>query len=197
VLRSHGLRVRAFLPGGCIRNAPCYYDRVQTGHCEYDTGIVSMSITEDADNNKRLKTSSSRRTVPVHPELVRLGFLKYIEMRRKHGASVPLFPLLKPRSKGSVGEAWSKWYGRYIRSIGITNRARVFHSFRHSFKDGLRAAAVSEDINDALNGHSGGGVGRTYGAKDNERRFGLKRLAEAVSSARFAGLSLPPPQPTQ
>ncbi len=33
---------------------------------------------------------------------------------------------------------------------GITNRASVFHSFRHSFKDALRRAGVSEDVNDAL-----------------------------------------------
>jgi integrase len=44
---------------------------------------------------------------------------------------------------------------------------RVFHSFRHSFKDGLRAAAVGEDLNDALTGHSNASVGRSYGAKDN------------------------------
>jgi len=50
--------------------------------------------------------------------------------------------------------------GLYIRSIGLTNRARVFHSFRHGFKDALRRAGVSEDLNDALTGHSGGGVGR-------------------------------------
>jgi hypothetical protein len=30
---------------------------------------------------------------------------------------------------------------------------------------------VSEDLNDALTGHSGGGVGRAYGAKEMVRRF--------------------------
>jgi integrase len=43
----------------------------------------------------------------------------------------------------------------------------VFHSFRHGFKDALRAAGVSEDVNDALTGHAGGSsVARGYGAKD-------------------------------
>jgi integrase len=59
------------------------------------------------------------------------------------------------------------WFGRYMRQLGITNKALLFHSFRHGFKDALRAAGVSEDVNDALTGHAGGGtVGRTYGAKD-------------------------------
>jgi integrase len=156
------------------------------------TGIVSMSITEDAGHNKRLKTNSSRRTVPIHPELIRLGFLAYLKKRiDTDGKAVALFPLLTPGPSGGVAEGWSKWFGRYIRTIGIKDSGRVFHSFRHTFKDALRASGVGEDVNDALTGHSGGGVGRTYGAKNSERRFGLKRLAEAVGSARFEGLKLP------
>jgi hypothetical protein len=49
---------------------------------------------------------------------------------------------------------------------------------------------VSEDLNDALTGHSGGGVERRYGAKEMARRFGLQRLAEAVEAVRYPGLDL-------
>jgi integrase len=108
----------------------------------------------------------------------------------RDGSEARLFPFLKPGPKGGFGEAWSKWFGRYIRGLGITNPASVFHSFRHSFKDALRAAGVSEDVNDALTGHSGGGVGRTYGAKEMVRRFGLPILAEAVAKVSFPGLDL-------
>lgn len=66
----------------------------------------------------------------------------------------------------------------------------MFHSFRHNFKDALRAKGVSEDLNDALTGHSGGGVGRTYGAKDSVRRFGMAQLYNAVSLVRYPGLDL-------
>ena len=66
----------------------------------------------------------------------------------------------------------------------------MFHSFRHGFKDALRRAGVSEDLNDALTGHSGGGVGRSYGAKDMERRFGLRALSEAVAKVHYRGLDL-------
>src|SRR5262249_13447494 len=134
---------------------------------------------------------SSRRVVPVHPELVKLGFLDVVEESRKHGGeAAPLFPLLKPGPRGGYAEAWSKWFGRYIRGIGITNKDRVFHSFRHGFKDALRAAGEGEDINDALTGHSGGGVGRSYGAKEMMRRFGLPRLADAVAKVQYPGLDL-------
>jgi integrase len=155
------------------------------------TGTTIVAITENAQRGTRLKTASSRRVVPVHPELVKLGFLDLVEDRRSaSGKSAPLFPLLRPGPRGGYAEGWSKWFGRYIRGIGISNPARVFHSFRHTFKDALRAAGVSEDVHDALTGHSGGGVGRTYGAKEMARRFGLARLAEAVGKVEYRGLDL-------
>lgn len=156
------------------------------------TSIWFISITEDLENDKRLKTTSSRRIVPVHPELMTLGFLSFVkERQRKDGPTARLFPLLWKANGASDAAAWSKWFGRYIRSIGITDKARVFHSFRHSFKDALRAGGVSEDINDALTGHAGnGGVGRTYGAKEMLRRFGMTRLAEALRSADYTGLKI-------
>ncbi len=155
------------------------------------TGIATIKVTEDLEQGRRLKNVGSRRVIPLHPELVRLGFMQFVEqVRDGSGSEARLFPLLKPGPKGGLGEAWSKWFGRYIRSLGITNPASVFHSFRHSFKDALRAAGVSEDLNDALTGHSGGGVGRAYGAKDMVRRFGLATLAEAVAKASYPGLDL-------
>ena len=158
---------------------------------DHASGITIIAIREDEERGKRLKTASSRRVVPVHPELVKLGLVDLVERRRADsGNSAPLFPLLRPGPRGGYAEGWSKWFGRYIRSMGISNSARVFHSFRHSFKDALRTGGVSEDVNDALTGHSGGGVGRTYGAKQMVHRFGMKRLAEAVGKVQYRGLDL-------
>jgi integrase len=154
--------------------------------------IPMITIREDPEQDRRLKTAGSARVVPVHPELVRIGFLRFVEQARsKEGASARLFPLLTPGPRGGFGEAWSKWFGRYIRDLGIHNRASVFHSFRHGFKDALRAAEVSEDVNDALTGHAGPGtVGRQYGAKQMIRRFGIATLAAAVSKVAYPGLDL-------
>jgi integrase len=138
---------------------------------EKPSGIAIITITEDLDQGRTLKTLASRRVVPIHTELIRLGFLNFVEdICRDHGKPARLFPLLTPGSRGGLGEGWSKWFGRYIRSIGITNTASVFHSFRHGFKDALRAAGVDEDVNDALTGHVGPGtVARKYGAKEMVR----------------------------
>ena len=45
-------------------------------------GLDAIKITtrsEDADNEKKLKTAASERTIPVHSGLARLGFLEYVE----------------------------------------------------------------------------------------------------------------------
>jgi integrase len=156
------------------------------------SGVTFISILESEEDGKRLKTASSRRMIPVHPELVRLGFLTFVATQTiAGGRDALLFPLLKPGANGGLGEKWSKWFGRYIRANGIKSRASVFHSFRHNFKDALRAAKVSEDINDALTGHSGGSVGRKYGAKDMVRRFGAEALQYAVQRVAYPGVTLP------
>jgi integrase len=156
------------------------------------TNVVYLKIAEDEERGRKLKTVSSRRAVPLHPELVKLGFLSQVVGPRlsKAGSSAQLFPELVLGPKGQYGDHWSKWFGRYIRQIGISNKASVFHSFRHGFKDALRAGGVSEDVNDALTGHAGGGVGRSYGAKDMIRRFGLPRLAEAIARVEYPRLDL-------
>jgi hypothetical protein len=142
------------------------------------------------------RDAASRRTAPFAPFPFTLnwcdGFLDFVEQaNRKGGASARLFPELTPGPKGGFGEAFSKWFGRYKRKLGVTNPGSVFHSFRHGFKDALRAAGVNEDANDALTGHSGGNpVARSYGWKEMVRRFGFPTLSAAVEKVRYPGLDL-------
>ena len=161
------------------------------------SGVTALFFTKDRERGKHLKTRQSQRAVPVHPELVKLGFLDYVQdVRRTRGDDAWLFPLIAPDTGGV--KAWSKWFGRYIREAGITDRAKVFHSFRHNFKDALRAAGVGEEVHDALTGHSTRGeVSREYGTKDMTKRFGWRTLASAVAKLGYPGLDLSRPRPTK
>jgi hypothetical protein len=79
--------------------------------------------------------------VPIHSAVIALGFLDYV-------ASVKgkkLFPKMKPDTLGRWAGSWSKWFGRYRRDIGLGERWKDFHSFRHGWKTAARGA-----------GHSGG-----------------------------------------
>jgi integrase len=156
------------------------------------TGLHYFTVIEDLESGRSVKTEGSVRAVPIHPELIRIGILEFVAHRKaEDGDCARLFPLLTPGPNGGFGEAFSQWFGRYKRDVGITNPDSVFHSFRHGFKDALRAADVSEDVNDALTGHSGrNAVARGYGAKEMLRRFGLPVLHASVSKASYFGLDL-------
>lgn len=135
------------------------------------------------EQGKALKRDSSRRMVPVHPELIRCGFLHYVQQRRKAGDE-RLFPDLRS-GRSKVTAAWSQWWGRYARQHGITDKRKVFHSFRHTFKDACRAAGIEEAIYDALQGHKGASVGRSYGLG-----YPVSVLAKAVEKVQYPGLDL-------
>jgi integrase len=155
------------------------------------TGHPVIILREDESRSRSLKTPGSARTIPLHPELIRLGFVQFADERRRTARDKAwLFPEIAPDCKGGVS-AWTKWFSRYIRAIGISDATKVFHSFRHLFKDALRAAKVPEDLNDALMGQATrGSVGRRYGARDIVTRYGMPTLIEAVERVTYSGLDL-------
>lgn len=135
-----------------------------------ETGIWFFDI--GTEGGRSIKTASSRRKVPVHSELERIGLIQYRQSLLDSGASVQasLWPDIKSDSKGRQAGPWSKWFNRYLRdTAGIEEGGKVFHSFRHTFKRMARDAGLSEEMHDALTGHTGGGVGRSYGGG-----FGLR-----------------------
>ena len=129
------------------------------------------------------KTVSSIRHVPLHRELVRIGLLRYRQMFLDKGAGLKdsLWPSVKAGGARQRSAAWSKWFGRYLReTCGVTDTAKVFHSFRHTFKRMTRDAGLLEEQHDALTGHSGGSsIGRSYG-----RGFSLVPLLKAVDKTK-------------
>jgi integrase len=159
---------------------------------EPETTTPLFYITSQASRGKRLKNKSSQRVIPVHAQLVKLGFLEYVaDVRQRHGEKAFLFPLIAPTQGRAGVAAWSKWFGRYLRSHGVTDTAKVFHSFRHGFKDALRQGKVNQEIHDALTGHSQAStVSGGYGAKEMLARFGVKVLKSAVAKVAYRGLDL-------
>lgn len=101
---------------------------------------------------------------------------------------VHLFPALLPDRFGKYSAAFSKAFMKYLRKdLGITDTRKVFHSFRHTFRDACREAGLDEEMSDALMGHSNTQkMGRRYGSS-----FSLRRLNEAVSRIEYPDLNVP------
>ena len=109
-------------------------------------GAPVITITKDRSRGKRLKTQGSQRAVPLHKELLRLGFLEFVSsVGEGQGANSWLFPEIAP-DKPVALKGWTKWFSRYIRDRDVASADKVFHSFRHGFKDALRAGGVGEDV---------------------------------------------------
>jgi integrase len=149
-------------------------------------GIDYFEVTDQGDG-QRLKTKGSRRAVPIHPELIRLGLLSYIEEREAAG-DARVFPLLRKDTHGKWTSGWSQWWARYRRSVGVDRRWHDMHALRHTFKRQCRECGIPRDIHDALTGHHSGAVGDSYGGQ-----YPIKPLWEAIKKLRYDGLVLPAP----
>ena len=143
-------------------------------------GIDYIDLTELAE----AKNVNSRRKIPVHPELIALGFLDYVASVQGSNSD-RIFPELQRDSQGKLTASFSKWWGRYARQHGGFDSSKVFHSFRHTAKDGFREGEVLEDLRDELMGHAPRTVGESYGAGSS-----IKRLAEGMSRLTYPGLKL-------
>jgi integrase len=162
-----------------------------------ETGVALLYFVTERARGKRVKTEASERVVPVHPEVIRLGFLGYVEARRRtDGVDAWLFPSVAPdRGRGGV-PAWSQWFGRYLRAAGVTDKAKVFHSFRHSVKDALRRGRADHEMREALIGHAQAStVSWGYGANAMLARFGAAALSDAINRISYPGLDLSRVQP--
>jgi integrase len=135
----------------------------------------------NADEGKKLKTAHSRRLVPVHSALIRLGLLDYAAGLRAKGET-RLWPDLRRGNDGFYSSPFSKWFGRYKRKIGIANRKVTFHSLRHTVIDYLKQQDVADVAIKELVGHAVRDIttGR-YG-----KRLALDKLQAVLERLHFS-----------
>ncbi|QND85589.1 Integrase [Chromobacterium vaccinii] len=120
-------------------------------------GVHCFSITQQNDGENETKTEAGSRIVPIHPELIRLGFLEFAE---SHKSAVRLFDELE-RTDNGLGDGVSRWFnGHPDKSYSFRIRAGVigekltFHSFRHTFATSLEQGKVEPITIKRLLGHT-------------------------------------------
>jgi integrase len=109
-----------------------------------------------------VKNRPSQREIPIHPKVIDLGFLDYVEEQRRRGQEW-LFPLLNHKSPHGPAHNFSKWWARWMDDAGLNDPAITYHSWRHTWKRHARASDVKEEIHDVLSGHAAIAVSRKYG----------------------------------
>lgn len=101
-----------------------------------------------------LKTDSSERMMPVASELLRLGFVQYVEALRAAGEWL-WFPELLPESGiGTLGDAFYKTRWTHLaKKLLFLVRGQANHSFRHTAIDEMKGAGISGELRAEFAGH--------------------------------------------
>lgn len=146
------------------------------------TGLWLLDINSDQD--KKLKTDTSAREVPLHPKLVELGFLDFVTQVATANKA-RLFSDEERNKRGEFGN-FSKRFNRYKEGLGIKtdpHNKLDFHSFRHTLQTLLFEKGEEEYIVNALCGHST--ARRSEGVRTYSRGPGLKAKYEVLLKLEF------------
>jgi len=138
-------------------------------------------LAEPNRPDKRLKTQSSRRIVPIHDTLLDLGFIDFLNLIKKDTKRKRVFEELDYR-EGTYGRSISRfWNDRYLPLLGIKTDKNGFHSFRHSVIDHLKQLGVEPHFINELVGHSQGNISLDrYGKGYNPDILYNKRVKRIV-----------------
>jgi len=150
-------------------------------------GDVWIMDINDEDENKRTKNQNSKRVVPIHPELVRIGFIKHCQ-RMADAGKKQVFPEVKIPKEGQIAAQFSREFNRYLTDIGVkTSRKIVTYSLRHTVTDQLRLAGFMDNEIETIVGHEK----RTQTSRYGKTREGtLKLRVELVNSITYPNLNL-------
>jgi integrase len=174
--------------GGLRLNEACQLDAADIRRIENVDCFVITERSEEVTTDKRLKTASSERVVPIHVMLIDLGFLDFARQRKRAGES-KLFGEVGMGATGYRSTTFSAWFRRFVARAGADSPKTCFHSFRHGFRDALREARIDRDIALALGGWTtasgAASVSDAYGSG-----YRIATLKEAIDRVRYTGLDL-------
>jgi integrase len=147
-----------------------------------ENGIHYISI--NTEDGKTVKTAAGCRKIPIHNELIKLGFLQYVDTIRKE-KDKHLFQGLTANKR--MSEQPTKWYARFLDRIGITQKGKVFHSYRHTVREITRNNNIRKDIIERICGWEDGdkGLSNHYGDISLELLY-----TEFNDKLRYDGLDL-------
>jgi integrase len=135
-----------------------------------------FSILDD-EKDKQLKRATSRRLVPVHPALTKLGLIDYVTLLRNAGHKRLFLEL--PKRRDGYGQVASKWFARYRQRINID---KPFHAFRHTVATHLKRMGHQEERVAEMLGHI---RGRTESFRRYGKAYGPAALIEVIDSLTF------------
>lgn len=113
---------------------------------------------------KALKSDAAVRQVPIHPDLMALGFGEFVRRRHKQRKGAGrLFFEVGYGADGVPSTVFSKKFAWTLDKVGLSDPELVFHSFRHLAEDALKNACQHQYLIDRVLGHKTQGMSGVYG----------------------------------
>lgn len=134
--------------------------QLQINDVEEVAGVWTIKITKDG-KGQVIKNPASRRRIPLHPDLISAGFIRWLDTIKKgRPATARIFPFT-PDKYGNPAAAYSKRYGNMATKVLGDTSATCYHSFRHHYIGRLRLVPGYENyeqgrgrLADLLTGHA-------------------------------------------
>ena len=145
-----------------------------------EAGVWVLDINENHPD-KQLKTAASRRLVPLHPELARMGFLPFLQ-QQPEGFLWPETMRKATSPERSPIDKLQRMLATRLRSAGISDKKKTAaHSFRHTVSARLKGCSVPDYQIAEILGHENDSLttGR-YGATTD-----LAHLSKALSQLQL------------
>lgn len=152
-----------------------------------EKGIMVFDINDES-KDKSLKTKGSKRIVPIHPQLVALGLLEYVQAARDRGEE-PLFKAIPLDRKGRRAEQASRWFRKFLVKVGVKGVDDLggAHRWRHTITDALREGGVDDFDIALVLGHTVD-VAKMTGDYGRVLNFALDKRLELLSKASYPGV---------
>jgi len=152
-------------------------------------GILYFDINRNGV--KDIKNDISIRTVPIHPELIKMGLADYLTQRKKvikgkervfaDGITIP--------KNMEIIKNYSRNFSEYTIRIGMRaekDGREVFHSFRHNLQTALSKAGIQNYISCKILGHEPPKLILTTGDKTyDHNNLSLRDKYEIISKAKY------------
>jgi integrase len=157
--RQNRLAIR-WAPWLCAYNGARITEMMQLRKKDVEThsGIPCLRITPEAASTK----TGNFRLVPIHPHLVEMGFLDFVQSRPDGYVFFDLEPGQNAKTRAqSIGVKVRDWVRDVVKieDPGVQPN----HGWRHRFKTIAREVGIPPDYIDAMQGHEDGRASADYG----------------------------------
>ena len=148
-----------------------------------EKGIWFIFI-EDSEETK-VKTENAIRKVPLHPQLIDLGFVDYVTAQKKSKRGRLFWELSEDRD-GFASHVSRHYNQRFLPAVGVWKKyTKVLYCTRHTFINKLYSEMVDENVIKVLIGHEKEFTMKHYGGDP----FTPERLLEEISKVSYSGIN--------